>query len=75
MDAVLKPAPVCSKHVCIRHIVSLRSSLQKVDPVTGFLEFRGNNLTGIHHGNTKGNERRGHMYVLEGTAHRVLAAD
>ena len=39
------------------------------------LELRGNDRPGIHGGDAEGNEGGRHMYVLERTAHGVLAAD
>ena len=67
--------PVGLQLVCIGHPVGKRRMPEHVDPVSGFLEFRGDDGPGIHRRNAEGDEGGRDMDMLEGAAHGVLAAD
>ena len=59
----------------IRHVVRERSVAQQVNLIAGFLEFSGYDVTGVHRGDAESHQGGRYVNVLEGSAHRVLAAD
>ena len=67
--------PQLLQRLSIGHPVGKRRVPQQIDAVAGLFEFRRDDLRGLHRRDAEGNQRRGHVDLLEGAAHRVFAAD
>ena len=74
-DFLVQEVPVVFQLLRVGHPVRERGMFQEIDPVAGRLELRRDDAAGVDGRDAEGDEGRGHVDVLEGAAHRVLAAD
>ncbi len=74
-DLNMDIAPELLERIGIGHTVRQRRVPQQVNAVARLLEFGRDDPRGTHRRDAEGDERRGHVNLLEGAAHGVLATD
>ena len=55
--------------------ITFRSMTHDIDTISGCLEFRADDLSGIHSSRRESDQRRRHIDVVERTAHGVFSSD